>query len=74
MRGGGVDSGDEFAWREGQWWMGGADVCVAGACAGEVMTVPNESPRYLTRRISTDIKPISAVITEYGLLTETNDS
>ena len=38
VRGGSVDSGDEFDGREGKWRAGAADVCVAGACGGEVIS------------------------------------
>jgi hypothetical protein len=34
----GVDSGDEFARGEGKWGTGAADVCVAEACAREIIT------------------------------------
>ncbi len=38
MHGRSVDSGNQFARREGEWWTSGADVFVAGAFAGEVMS------------------------------------
>lgn len=36
VRGGGVDSGDQFAGGECEWWSGAADVCDSGTHAGEV--------------------------------------
>jgi hypothetical protein len=44
MCGWGVDSGDEFAGGEGEWWAGGADVCVTGACEGEMMPLRGNEP------------------------------